>query len=75
MQTVSKIWEGKSGPGSYFIEQLGQLGERTFDLSDVFMSFLDFPIRGAGLSITRGRRKLHSSLRNQLKWKDTARTA
>jgi hypothetical protein len=71
----SKIREGKSGPRSYLIEHLCQLGERTFDLSDVLMSFLDFPICGAGLSITRGRRKLQSSLSKQLKMKNAARTA
>jgi hypothetical protein len=60
-----RFGEGSQGIVSHVIEQLCQLSECTFNLSDVLMPFLNFAIRGTGLSITSGRGKLQDSLSEQ----------
>ena len=54
--------EGSRGTSSHINKHLCQLGECTFNLSYVFMPFLNFAICRTGLSITCGGRKLQDSV-------------
>ena len=70
-----RFGEGSRGTSAHIIEQLGQLGERAFNLSYVFMPFLNFAICRTGLSITCGGCKLQDSLSEQTARGDVGRTA